>query len=406
MARSESETQTAVRPYFGHLPDWIYVNPAYTSREQCVEDRLTNNDRWVLHIIAGQCGTKVDDNGSTRGCWCGERLLQRTHCFRSTFWDTMKKLHRLGFVVKLTQGGGHGKANELGIPGQAGALNALSMPEDPRYRKPRRTVQNPDGIERPKKQRTVQDSDGSSDCVENQTVPMSDGKPSRCPTVNRPDSGPEPSRIRTQSSSSSYDYPEDHLCDSDRSVMLMNNGDARDGRNPELSERHDDDLKLLESKLRIELPDSADRDRMKKALLDAGEDDGRAHQHAHHPLVEPGTIREALALLTTYTARKPGAYLGRLMDDRITKAKEVEAQRRQQASEAVQFRVREAEALIEGLSDAELEEVIGSVGWAKGMNASKLRSDPVLRKHLAETMAGRLESEASDDDAVTSMGGG
>ena len=385
MARSESETQVAVRPYFGHLPDWIYVHPAYAGGAQCVEDRLTNGDRWVLHILAGQCGTKVDDNGSIRGCWCGGRLLTRTHCPHSTFWRTLKKLYQLGFVVKMTQGGGYEKANELGIPGQADALDALSAPDDPRYRKPRRTVHDRDGIERPKKQRTVQNRDGTPVCDENQTVPMLDGLPSN---------------IGTQSSlSSSYDYPEDHPCADGHSAMPTDNGDDRVAQESGTSGSHDDDRNLLESKLRIDLPDSADRDQMKKALLDAGEDDGRAHNHAYHPLVEPGMIRESLALLATYTARKPGAYLGRLMDDRITKAQEVEREQGQQAFDDLQFRRGEADTRIDVMSDAELEEVIGSVGWAKGVDASKLRGDQVLRKHLAETMAGRSDSDGSDGEA-------
>lgn len=187
--------------------------------------------------------------------------------------------------------------------------------------------------------------------------------------------------------------------------MPTDNGDARAAQESGTSGANDDDLKLRESELRIELPDCADADRMKKALVKAGEDPGRAHKHAHHRLTTPAIVRRALATLSLRTPRNAGGYVATLMDDLTARAKQVEAQRRQQASEAMQFRTGEADTRIDAMSESELEEVIGSVGWARGMKASKLRSDPVLRKHLAETMAGRLESEASDGDAATSMGG-
>ncbi|MCH8824815.1 MAG: hypothetical protein IH984_15055 [Planctomycetes bacterium] len=364
MARVEAEIQTTVHPYFKHLPSWIYAHLAYASRVQCVAESLTNAEWWVLHIIAGQCSIKADDSESTRGCWCGVKLLLRTHCTRNTFWEMMKKFYRLGFVMKLTQGGGNGKANELGIPGLAGALDTLSVHEDPRYRMPRRTVQD------------------------------SDGKPSKLQTVNRPGSESEPSRIRTQISSSSSNYQEDYLCADGDTVTPTANGCDHDCQEQEPFELHDDELELRASELRKELPDSTDPDQIKRMLKDAGEDPGRAHKHAHHAMTTPAMARQALAMLSMQVPRNPGAYLGSLMDDLIDKAKEVDSFRKQQESEAGRRCVQEADELFDAMPDAELKELIESTPCTKGMEVNNLRNDTAMRKHLTEVMAARLDIES------------
>ena len=71
-------TRGAGKPYFGHLPTWIYEHPSWTNDAPNKDDRLDMADRWMLTIISGQCDTPADDEGSRRT----QLLHQREVLFR------------------------------------------------------------------------------------------------------------------------------------------------------------------------------------------------------------------------------------------------------------------------------------------------------------------------------------
>ena len=100
MARQKAVRHTR-KPFFRHLPDWVYDQPAWVSDDPHRRDRLSMGDRWALHVIAGQCSQKPDGDGLRRGCRCGPKLWAKLGCSKSGFLAVLSKLVRLGFVVRF-----------------------------------------------------------------------------------------------------------------------------------------------------------------------------------------------------------------------------------------------------------------------------------------------------------------
>ena len=119
------------RPFFRHLPRWIYQSSAY--------EELNPGERWCLHMIASRCEQVVDDIGSRRGCFVGEPLCRVIGCPPRTFRRMLHEMRRVGLVVKVGQGGGRGLGNELAIPGTRGALDNLDVGDDDRFVRPKKT---------------------------------------------------------------------------------------------------------------------------------------------------------------------------------------------------------------------------------------------------------------------------
>jgi hypothetical protein len=125
-----------VKPYFGHCADWVYADPMYRA--------LSSGERFVLHIVVGQCDQTLPDQ-SRRGCWGGGRLWALAGGSEATFRRHISKLEQYGFIVKVSQGGGFNKANEYATPGVRGALDDLAVGEDERFRRRRKTIAKRDG---------------------------------------------------------------------------------------------------------------------------------------------------------------------------------------------------------------------------------------------------------------------
>ena len=123
--------RTRRRPFFRHLPRWIYESSEYAD--------LNSSELWGLHMIAAKCDQQADDAGSIRGCFCGGPLPNAVGCSDRTFARMAKKLARVGFVVKVGQGGGGGNGNELAVPGADGVLDHLDVGDDERFHRPRTT---------------------------------------------------------------------------------------------------------------------------------------------------------------------------------------------------------------------------------------------------------------------------
>ena len=144
MAQAVRQTQAAPRPQQGrwhnHLPAWITEDAGYR--------RLTPGYRQTLQAIADMCD-QPDQHGSLLGAFGGKGLIQRIGCSRSTFWQHVKRLEALGFVVPIARGGLlglHGQAgyrnigNVYGIPGRRGGLDQRRS-----HREMRRMVRDQNG---------------------------------------------------------------------------------------------------------------------------------------------------------------------------------------------------------------------------------------------------------------------
>ena len=84
-----------------------------------------------------------------------------------------------------------------------------------------------------------------------------------------------------------------------------------------------------------------------------------------------------------------GGYLGNLLDDEITKARAAEREREAQAFEAEQQLLADAEAAIDTMPDAELQEAIKSIGVLKDLSPAAVRADPAFRAEVARRLSKR-----------------
>lgn len=105
-----------LKPFFRHLPDWIYHDPGY--------EELTAGQRWVLHIMAGH-GRDLLPDGSILVV-CGETARAKMNVKGSTYWRYLDEFDELGFVHVIGRGGGT-MANTLCIPGARGAADDLRV---------------------------------------------------------------------------------------------------------------------------------------------------------------------------------------------------------------------------------------------------------------------------------------
>lgn len=137
--QGERQRQWNNKPFFGHLPNWVYNHPTYTGEAARRKDRLGPGEKWALHLIAGQCNKTVDQIGSRRGCWTNDRFVLTSGYSSRGLQAVIGKLRRLGLVVKVHQGGGQERPNELAIPGEEGALDAFDVGDDPRFQTARKT---------------------------------------------------------------------------------------------------------------------------------------------------------------------------------------------------------------------------------------------------------------------------
>lgn len=115
--------RSAVQRWSNALPEWIVNSEAHK--------RLRAQFKHTLQVIADACDPPTSD-GALTGAFGGESLIQAANCARSTFWEHLRRLETLGFVVTLARGGQirvrtgnrtRNLGNVYGVPGYEGALN-------------------------------------------------------------------------------------------------------------------------------------------------------------------------------------------------------------------------------------------------------------------------------------------
>ncbi len=326
------------RPFFRHLPPWIYASPKYRS--------LPSAERWALHMIAGRCKKSVDDDAaSIRGCYCGPSLYTLIGVSERTFRRMLSRLRRSGLVVKLAQGGGQGIGNELGVAGERGALDALEVGDDQRYMQPPQTV---------------------TDCHGNTVTD--------CPR-HRDRLSAEPCQDVTLLSSSSLTPSSDYL---PSSSLNGENEDLKAGRRNERGDDDDDGL----------LSDNSGQDQIARFLNDhLGIDVGRARKQAEHPRMSPALARGVAAKGRGQQIARPGGYFGNLIDDALAEAATSHHRRQREQADAAHRELADAKEAIRDparVPDAELAalaERCQLTDFAGGLDA--LRVDPAFSNELA-----------------------
>lgn len=113
------------RPFFRVLPQWIYDSEVYAV--------LSAPEAWLLHLLAGQADEDIG-GGSRRGCRFGAKCIRTSKLSESSVRKYLSRFERVGFIVKVGQGGGFSRANEYAIPGKPGELDHLRVEDDPRYK--------------------------------------------------------------------------------------------------------------------------------------------------------------------------------------------------------------------------------------------------------------------------------
>ena len=105
------------RRFYRLLPEWIANHADHRELKQ--------GPRNTLQGIANMCDPP-DQAGSLLGAYSGQKLFDACGISKSTFIRHIRTLERLGFVVKIGQGGQFGRynvSNTYGIPGKPGALD-------------------------------------------------------------------------------------------------------------------------------------------------------------------------------------------------------------------------------------------------------------------------------------------
>ena len=386
------------------LPAWIRSDPAYKD--------LRQGPLHTLQVIADRCdGPLRDDNAAIIGsatllvCFGGKRLIKECGCWPSTFWSHMRTLQALGYVVPLTNGGGH-LASVYGIPGRHGELDAYRAKHGDKARLWKETDTSD-------LRRLVS---GNRTLAEAQ---LADPEPSgnrtagaRKPDGSLPKIGQQPTENRTLPSplpSSSTSAHKPSSLGSKKSLALQDDDAGRpsstrntiNGLLPKVEQS------TIESetrprppgtnpvfrKLALKLPDGAVADEVQMVLRSNGVDPGRAYKLAWNPHVTPAMIRDVLGRVIPHrsTIENPGGYIGNLINDEITKARAEEREREAQAFEAEQQRLAEAEAAIDTMPDDELQEVIKSIGVLKTLSPAEVRADPVFRAEVARRQSNKRE---------------
>lgn len=120
------------------LPGWIRASAGFAD--------LPAGVRSTLRAVANACDAP-DARGNLLGAFGGRRLADAAGVCKRTLWRHLARLEAGGFVVCVGRGGVIGDrnyANQYGIPGSRGALDAR------RARRPMmRMVEHADGVHRP-----------------------------------------------------------------------------------------------------------------------------------------------------------------------------------------------------------------------------------------------------------------
>lgn len=110
-----------VSRFVQRLPGWIAKDPGF--------QKLKPGQRFALMMIAARCNKPNPTIGnSLLPCISGDQLYADIGCCRSTAHGWFLRFEKLGFIVKISQGGGN-LANVYGIPGKPGALDAYAVPK-------------------------------------------------------------------------------------------------------------------------------------------------------------------------------------------------------------------------------------------------------------------------------------
>ena len=356
------------------LPAWITCDPAY--------QRLRQGPKHTMQTIADKCDQPPRDEtreiiGSPALLVCigGLRLIADCGCAPSTFWSHLRTLQARGYIVPLTNGGGR-LASVYGIPGRHGELDAYRAKPGDKARRWKRE-------DAPELRRLLSENRTLAQAKPTDPEPSGNRRaPLRKSEGTPPKTGRQPSGNRTLPSplpSSCTSAHKPSPLGSSKESALLHDDDR--GRSP------DPNTGPLADQLSIRLPDGAGPDQVKAVLRDHGVDAGRAHKLALHPLTTPAMVRDVIARADGYRKANPGAYIGTMLDDAIVEARDAERERNAQAAEASQQRVADAEASIDTMTDAELEEAIESIGPLKGLSPATVRGDRAFRRELARYLS-------------------
>jgi len=308
------------RPFFGHPPDWIMADEYYAE--------LTITEAWTLHMIAGAC--KVECDEGVRGCFAGAKFIAKCRLKERGFRNVIKSLIGYRFIVKLEQGGGQGRANELGIPHELGGMDHLRAKEDGRFSKRKaETMHLMHGSTREKAAETMHQVHGST---------MHVMPPNHARDATKPCTPCIP-----VSTSSSFKKSKTTITPSGQSLgkSFSNDVDAERERPVEGVELRDDaDEDLIIAAIRTRWPD-ADPPGIVRLL--------------RHPNVTPVIIR------ATLNEAKPNWGVG-LFDAKVKAKADVIAVKsnraRMEASKAQQAAIDEADAGIDSMSNEQLAGVV------------------------------------------------
>lgn len=378
----------AKKPFFKHLPDWMYDDPQYVA--------LGAGPRLLLHLISGQCDQHVD-SGSRRGCKAVS-LLKETSGIKSksAFTNNMNKLRDAGFVVKVGQGAGRGNANEYAVPGVRGALDHLDVGDDDRFKT------------QPNKQEGY-----PNDTLKEVVRRAGDSKPAHSmPDTHVSEKGvgppikgygpveekvPNPTRKGVETTPPYSHHQEDIPLSHKRppEELPLNGQPAVCDETPGRADSSLDDDHA--QAMRLELPDDASEHQAARALRDRGVDIRRANTIASK--VKPALIREAILRCNGYQPENPGAYLAEVIEGLVDKEKtaraEGAAQKIQQRAALLDDYTRQIENMDDGEVMALFHRHCERTSWpTAGFTPNLLRSKLFHREMLAKQM---LHENAVDD---------
>lgn len=356
------------KPFFRSLPEWVYDDPEYES--------LSAGEAWFLHLVAGQCDETMPDK-SMRGCRVGQRLLDTAKVDRATTYRYLKRFRKLGFVVKLGQGGGRtrgggGLANEYAIPSKPGALDHIDVGDDPAFKTRKRS-----------QRATVEKPGPPAD-----TVAPCEGKPSQPATNTVAPCNNNARRLRASHTYSSSSNTSEHKASNAKFIQ-------------------DDDDQALQ--VEPVLADDASEEQVVKALTDRGVHRRRSKRLATQ--ATPAQVNEAITRCSGYDASNPGAYLADTVLDLVDQAEAARAREAAELSARIGEELKRYETLIDTLDDEQLAAVFARycerTSWPRTDDYTPefIRARPGTRKQVTQQLlheASEVEPDefpnASDDD--------
>jgi hypothetical protein len=115
------------------MPFWI----------QCDANYKKMRPAWkhALRVLALLCPKEIDDNGSIGYICLNGKAAEEVGMQRAALWRVAKRIHALGFLVKVSQGGymhelGNNVATFFAIPGAPDALKGRGLPWNGRGKVP------------------------------------------------------------------------------------------------------------------------------------------------------------------------------------------------------------------------------------------------------------------------------